>query len=316
MKIGNIELKNRYVLAPMAGVSDLPFRLLCSEYGAALVCTEMVSAKALHYHNKNTVELMQTRPEERPVSLQIFGSEPDIMAEQAKAIEDQPFDILDINMGCPMPKIVNNGDGSALMKNPKLVGEVVSAVVKATVKPVTVKIRKGFDADHVNAVEIAKIIEESGAAAVHVHGRTRTQYYEGKADWSIIKAVKDAVKIPVIGNGDVNSYEDACRMIEETGCDMVSVARGAKGAPWIFKELAEGKKYTPSNEERIEVMKRHIALELETKGEFTAVREMRKHICWYTTGMKNSSHLRTRLAEVETVEKLYELIDEILCPNT
>ncbi len=312
MKIGNVTLKNNFILAPMAGVSDLPFRLLCAEYGAGLVCTEMVSAKALHYKNKNTHDLMLTVPEERPVALQIFGSEPDIMAEQAAACAELPFDILDINMGCPMPKIFNNGDGSALMKDPKLVGEIVKAVVKTAGKPVTIKFRKGVDADHVNAVEVAKIAEANGAAAVHVHGRTRTQYYEGKADWSIIKAVKDAVKIPVIGNGDVTSYEDAKRMFEETGCDAVSVARGAKGAPWLFKELAEGRKYVPTMEERKSVIRRHIDLELKTKGEFTAVREMRKHICWYTTGLPNSAKLRTSLSTIESVERLYEILDEIL----
>ena len=312
LRIGNIELDNRFILAPMAGVSDLPFRLICREYGVGLVCTEMVSAKALHYKNKNTVSLMQTVPEERPLALQIFGSEPEIMAEQAEALSEGEFDILDINMGCPMPKIVNNGDGSALMKNPELAEKVIAAVVKASAKPVTVKIRAGFDAEHKNAAEIAKRAENAGAAAVQVHGRTRTQYYEGKADWSIIADVKAAVKIPVIGNGDVNSLDDAERMMRETGCDGVSVGRGAKGRPWIFKELAEGKSYEPTVEERISVMKRHIALEEKLKGEFTAVREMRKHIAWYTVGMKNSSKLRTAVCSAEKVEELYSLIDNIL----
>ncbi|MBD5454819.1 MAG: tRNA dihydrouridine synthase DusB, partial [Lachnospiraceae bacterium] len=218
LTIGNVTLDNNIILAPMAGVTDLPFRLLCKEQGAGLVCTEMISAKAILYKNKNTDALMEIHPEEMPVSLQLFGSDPDIISEMAKQIEEHPFSVLDINMGCPVPKVVNNGEGSALMKNPKRVGEIVSAVVKAIQKPVTVKIRSGFDAEHINAVEIAKIIEDSGAGAVAVHGRTREQFYAGAADWEVIAEVKNAVSIPVIGNGDITDGEGAAKMLHDTGC--------------------------------------------------------------------------------------------------
>ena len=313
MKIGNVTLENNIILAPMAGVTDLPFRLLCKEQGAGLLCMEMVSAKAIYYNNKNTEALMEIDDRERPVSLQLFGSDADIMSEMAKRIEEKPFAILDINMGCPVPKVAGNGEGSALMKNPALVREIVSKVVKAIEKPVTVKIRKGFDEEHVNAVEIAKIIEDCGAAAVAVHGRTREQYYSGKADWDIIRQVKEAVSIPVIGNGDVTGPESAKKMIEETGVDGIMIGRAARGNPWIFKQIREYLESgvlpeKPSLEEVREMMLRHARMQLECKGEYTGIREMRKHVAWYTAGYPNSARLRAKINEVETYEELTELL--------
>lgn len=315
LKIGNVELANPYILAPMAGVTDLPFRLLCKEQGAGLLCMEMVSAKAIQYNNKNTRALLEIHPEEEPVSLQLFGSDSDVISEIAKRIEDLPFAILDINMGCPVPKIVRNGEGSALMNQPKLVHEIVSKTVKAIQKPVTVKIRKGFNDESINAVEIAKIIEDAGAAAVAVHGRTREQYYSGKADWDIIRQVKEAVSIPVIGNGDVVSGESALAMMRETGCDGVMIGRGAQGNPWIFSELVEYEKSgvmpeRPSNEELKEMMLRHARLQIQYKGEYLGIREMRKHVSWYTTGLKNSAKLRGEINAVESYVELEELLEE------
>ena len=317
LQIGNVTLENNLILAPMAGVTDLPFRLLCKEQGAGLLCMEMVSAKAILYKNKNTEELLSIDARENPVSLQLFGSDPAIMAEIAKQIEERPFDILDINMGCPVPKVVNNGDGSALMKNPVLAGKIIEATAKAIKKPVTVKIRKGFDDDHVNAVEMARVAQESGAAAVAVHGRTREQYYSGKADWDIIRQVKEAVSIPVIGNGDILTAADVIRMSEQTGCDGFMVGRGAEGNPWIFKQILHSfetgeELEKPSFAEVKDMILRHARMQIEFKGEYTAIREMRKHAAWYTAGYKNSSQLRRRVCEVETYEELEALFNEVL----
>ena len=316
LKIGEVVLKNNLILAPMAGVTDLPFRLLCKEQGAGLVCMEMVSAKAIYYRNRNTEALLSIDDRERPVSLQLFGSDADIISEMAKRVEERPFSILDLNMGCPVPKVAGNGEGSALMKNPALVEEIVKKTVKAIKKPVTVKIRKGFDADHVNAVEIARIAEASGAAAVAVHGRTREQYYQGKADWDIIRQVKEAVRIPVIGNGDVISAESAEAMLQETGCDGIMIGRGAQGNPWLFRQILHWmetgeKKAAPSLTEVKTMILRHARLLVEYKGSYTGIREMRKHVAWYTSGFPHSARLRARVNEVESLEELEDLIQEL-----
>lgn len=313
LAIGNVTLDNNIILAPMAGVTDLPFRLLCSEQGAGLSCMEMVSAKAIMYKNKNTESLLEIHPEEGPVSLQLFGSDPKILGEMARQIEDRPFDILDINMGCPVPKVVNNGEGSALMKEPKLVEEIVSAVAKAVNKPVTVKIRKGFNDTCVNAVEIARIAEASGAAAVAVHGRTREQYYAGKADWEIIAKVKSNLSIPVIGNGDVTDGASAKAMLEQTGCDGVMVGRAARGNPWIFRQiisyLRDGTVMPrPDKEEIKATILRHARLQLECKGEYTGIREMRKHVSWYTFGMPDSARMRRSINMAESFGELERLV--------
>ena len=320
LQIGNVTLENNLILAPMAGVTDLPFRLLCKEQGAGLLCMEMVSAKAILYKNKNTEELLTIDPRENPVSLQLFGSDPDIMGEIAKQIEERPFDILDINMGCPVPKVVNNGDGSALMKNPLLAGKIIEKVANAIEKPVTVKIRKGFDDEHINAVEMAHIAQESGAAAVAVHGRTREQYYSGKADWDIIRQVKEAVSIPVIGNGDILKAEDVIAMKEQTGCDGFMIGRGAQGNPWIFSQILSYFKTgtypeKPGFQEVTELLLRHAKMQLAFKGEYTGIREIRKHAAWYTSGYKNSSKLRGRINEVESYEQLEALFREVASYN-
>lgn len=311
LKIGDVVLDNHIILAPMAGVTDLPFRLLCRKQGAGLVCSEMVSAKAILYKNKNTEDLMEIHPEETPVSLQLFGSDPDIISEMAAAIEERSFSILDLNMGCPVPKVVNNGEGSALMKEPKLVEQIISKTARAIKKPVTVKIRKGFNDTCVNAVEIARIAEASGAAAVAVHGRTREQYYAGKADWDIIAKVKEAVKIPVIGNGDITDFASAKAMMEQTGCDGIMVGRAARGNPWIFRQLAEGFETgnvpeKPPISEVVDMILQHAALLEQYKGEYTAIREMRKHVAWYTAGYPHSAKLRVKVNEMETMEELKE----------
>lgn len=316
LQIGDVTLANNCILAPMAGVTDLPFRLLCKEQGVGLICMEMVSAKAIYYNNKNTEDLMAIHPEELPVSLQLFGSDADIIAEMAKRIEERPFAILDINMGCPVPKVVNNGEGSALMKNPKLVEEILTKLVKAINKPVTVKIRKGFNDNNVNAVEIAHIAESCGVAAVAVHGRTREQYYSGKADWDIIAAVKDAVKIPVIGNGDVVDAYSAKALIEQTGCDGVMIGRAAQGNPWIFKEVVTYLETgvippKPTPEQVKETVIRHAKLQLEYKGEYTGVREMRKHLSWYTAGYPNSARFRQMINSMESMDQLIASVEEI-----
>ncbi|WP_028242402.1 tRNA dihydrouridine synthase DusB [Pseudobutyrivibrio ruminis] len=317
LKIGNVELENNLILAPMAGVTDLPFRLLCKEQGAALCCMEMVSAKGIYYNNKNTESLLTVDERERPVSLQLFGSDPEIMAAMAARIEHRNFDILDINMGCPVPKVVNNGDGSALMKNPVLAGKIIEGMVKAIDKPVTVKIRKGFDDEHINAVEMAHVAQESGAAAVAVHGRTREQYYSGKADWSIIADVKAAVSIPVIGNGDILDAKDVIAMSEQTGCDGFMIGRGAQGNPWIFHQILHyfetgemiGK---PPMEEMVKTMLRHAKLQIEFKGDYLGIREMRKHAAWYTAGYKGASKLRGRINDVESYDELEQLFEDFM----
>jgi nifR3 family TIM-barrel protein len=314
LQIGNVKIEGNLLLGPMAGVTDLPFRLLCKEQGVDLVYTEMVSAKGVQYNNKNTEQLLQIAEEERPAALQLFGADPDILRDTARRLEHRNFDILDINMGCPVPKVVNNGEGSALMKNPELIGEIVRKVSSGYSKPVTVKIRKGFSEDCINAVEVAKIAEENGAAAIAVHARTRDQFYSGKADWEVIRQVKEAVSVPVIGSGDVFTPQDAKAMIEQTGCDAIMMARGTRGNPWLFAQI---KTYLNSgvllpkpdfNEVR-DMILRHAVMLADYKGETIAIREMRKHVAWYTIGYPGSAKLRNHVNEIETLDDLQKLLE-------
>lgn len=308
MKIGNVNLENRVFLSPMAGVTDLPFRLVCKEQDCGMLYTEMVNAKALCYDDKNTKKMLKIE-EEHPVAIQIFGSDPEYMGGAARVLNSYPNEILDINMGCPAPKVVKNGDGSALLKNPELAAKVLRAVVENSEKPVTLKIRKGWDDTCINAVEIAKIAEDCGISAIAVHGRTREQYYSGKADWDIIREVKENVSIPVIGNGDVFEVEDAINMLNKTNCDAIMIGRGAQGNPWIFKrinhymqtgEILPG----PTLEEKMETALKHLRLAVEEHGEYVAVREMRKHIAWYLKGLRNSARVRDEINKIESYEEV------------
>lgn len=309
MFIGNVELKNNVFMAPMAGVTDKPYRTICMEMGCGLVYSEMVSAKGLFYNSANTEKLMDCESGCGPYAIQLFGSEPEIMAGMAKKIEDMPFDIIDVNMGCPAPKIVKNGDGSALMKNVSLAGEIISAMVQSQKKPVTVKFRKGFDEETINAVEFAKAMEKAGAAAVAVHGRTREQYYSGKADWDIIKEVKKAVNIPVIGNGDITSPQTAKAMFDYTDCDAIMIGRASEGNPWIFKRITHyintGELLPePTNREKAETVIQHAKMLIDFKGEYIGVREMRRHLAFYTKGMPQASAMR---AEINTVMNMNDI---------
>ena len=317
MEIGNIQLENPVILAPMAGVTDLPYRKIVKEMGCGLVCTEMVSAKGLVYGTPRTEELLTISQDERPVSLQIFGTEPEIMAESLSVIEDYSPDIIDVNLGCPTRKIVKNGAGSALMKKPKLVAEIVEALVKETTTPVTVKMRTGWDEESINAVEIGKVAEEAGAAMVAVHGRTREQFYSGEADWQIISQVKEAVRIPVVGNGDIFTPEDAEEMLNQTGCDGIMIGRGAQGNPWIFKRtvhyLETGELLPPPvPSEKVEMAIRHLEELVDYKGEYTGVREMRKHIAWYVKGLHGCTEIKRKVNQIETVSGMKKILGDYI----
>lgn len=315
MKFRDFEVENEVFLAPMAGVTDLPFRLICKELGCGLLYTEMINAKALCYDDKNTKKMLNILDEEHPVAVQIFGSEPEFMGKAAQILNDYPNEILDINMGCPAPKVVKNGDGSALMRNPKLAGQVLDQVVKNSKKPVTLKIRKGWDDNSINALEIAKIAEDCGICAITIHGRTREQYYSGQADWDIIGEVKSKISIPVIGNGDVTSVEDAIRIKDHTSCDAIMIGRGAQGNPWIFKRIDHYMKTgqlldQPNKDEKIDVAIKHMGLAIKEHGEYVAVREMRKHIGWYLKGMKNSARFRDQINHMETAKEVIETLNQ------
>lgn len=317
MKIGNLNLDNRVFLSPMAGVTDLPFRLICKEQDCGMLYTEMVNAKALCYDDQNTKKMLKIEEEEHPVAIQIFGSDPEYMGGAAKILNSYPNEILDINMGCPAPKVIKNGDGSALMRNPKLAAEVLTAVVKNSEKPVTLKIRKGWDDDSVNAVEIAKIAEECGISALAIHGRTREQFYSGKADWDIIAEIKQAINIPVIGNGDVFEVEDAVNMLEKTKCDAIMIGRGAQGNPWIFNRINHYMKTgeilpEPTLEEKITTAIRHMNLAVAEHGDYVAVREMRKHIGWYLKGLKNSAKYRDQINKITDYKEVIAMLEEYM----
>lgn len=313
MKLKNIVTKNNVFLAPMAGITDLPFRLICKEFGCGMLYTEMISAKGLFYENKKTNDLLFVDEREHPIGAQLFGSDPKILSEMAKKVEEYSVDFIDINMGCPAPKITKNGEGSALMKNPELIGEIVYAVVHAIKKPVTVKIRKGYDKEHINAKEVSRIIEQAGASAITIHGRTRDQFYSGKADWNIIKEIKASVQIPVIGNGDIKTPEDAKRMMDETGCDAVMIGRAAFGNPWIFKRtvhyLETGQLIKePDIEERVALMLRHTRMLMDYKGEEVGIREIRGHLAAYVKGIPGAAKLRNQLTKVSSYEELKRLL--------
>ncbi len=314
LRIGDVILQKPVILAPMAGITDVAFRTVCKAMGCGMTMTEMISAKGLYYGDEKTEELLKIDETEIPVGIQIFGSDPEIMAWAANYLNDQPHDLLDINMGCPTPKIVKNGDGSALMKNPELAGSVIRAVVEASKKPVTVKIRTGWDGSQINAIEMAKIAEANGALAIAVHGRTREQFYSGKADWSIISQVKKAINIPVIGNGDIFNACDAMDMIKTTGCDGVMVARGVRGKPWIFRDinqLLEGKTSIGqiNKQEVKQTFQKHLRLAIDHKGEFIAMKEMRKHAAWYTKGFPGSAKLRQQMNQAESAEEMIRLME-------
>lgn len=315
LKIGNVELENNIILAPMAGVTDLPFRMICKKYGnPGLVCNEMVSSKAIFYEDEKTIEMLKYSNKERPISMQIFGNEPDIMGKAAKSICEKA-DIIDINFGCPAPKVVKNGDGSKLLLDLELVEQIVKEVVKNSTKPVTAKIRKGWDKNNIVAVEVAKIIEKAGGDAIIIHGRTRDEFYSGTADWNIIKKVKQEVNIPVIGNGDIKTVEDAVNIFEQTNADGIMIGRGALGNPWIFKEIEHylenrAKLQEITNEEKFKVILEHFKLLLEQKGEYTATREIRKHIAWYVKGLKNASNVRDEINKIESKDKFEKILTE------
>ena len=313
LKIGNVELENNILLAPMAGITDLPFRLICKEFGPGLVCTEMVSSKGLFYQDQKTEQILDTTNEKRPIAMQIFGNDVEAMKYAAKYVS-QKADIIDINMGCPAPKVVKNGDGSKLLLNLDLVEEIVKEVVESATVPVTVKIRKGWDNEHIVAVEAAKRIERAGASAITIHGRTRSEYYAGIADWDIIKQVKEAVNIPVIGNGDIKSPEDAKKIFEQTNVDGIMVGRAALGNPWIFRDIIDylsGKPIKPvSNEEKLKTILQHIKLAVKQKGETIAIKEMRKHISSYIKNLKEASKLRERVNQIETKDLLVQCLKE------